>query len=131
MYKKLLIESYIDYLYDPGYQVEKTWRGNNLPVEGDCKPNWIRECMLIPNDLHKINCLRKLRETTAMNPMYQHRIDRFIDAITQTYEPTDEPGMVPELQEGDMSVHKQPESAESSEAEEEFAKKQKKLKWSK
>jgi hypothetical protein len=30
-----------------------------------------------------------------MNPFYQHRIDRFIDAITQTYEPTDYPGTIP------------------------------------
>ena len=29
---------------------------------------------------------------TAMNPFYQYRIDRFVDAITDTYEPTDKPG---------------------------------------
>lgn len=98
MYKKLIIEGYINYLFDPAYSVEKEWRGNNLPVEGDCRPNWIRECMLIDCPRKKIMCLRKLRETTAMNPFYQHRIDRFIDAITQTYEPTDEPGMVPEVE---------------------------------
>lgn len=130
-YTQLIVEGYINYLFDPACQVEKTWRGNNLPVEGDCKPNWIRECMLLDCPRKKIHCLRKLRETTAMNPFYQHRIDRFIDAITQTYEPTDDPGMVPELQESDMSVHRKPESAESKEAEEEFVKKQKKLKWSK
>ncbi len=95
---ELVVESYINYLFDPAYSVEKEWRGNNLPVEEDDRPNWIRECMLLDCDKKKIMCLRKLRETAAMNPFYQHRIDRFVDAITQTYEPTDEPGMVPETQ---------------------------------
>jgi len=95
---ELIIEGYINYLFDPNYSVEKEWRGNNIPVEHDCKPNWIRECMLLDCDKAKITCLRKLRETSAMNPFYQHRIDRFVDAITQTYEPTDEPGMVAEVE---------------------------------
>jgi len=55
--------------------------------------------MMVEGQENKINCLRKLREQTAMNPFYQYRIDRFIDAITQTYEPTDKPGMVPEVTE--------------------------------
>jgi hypothetical protein len=93
-----IIGTYLNYLYGEMSHIENDIRGNNLPVEGDCKPNWIRECMLLSCDREKINCLRRLRETTAMNPFYKYRIDRFIDAITQTYEPTDEPGMVPEVQ---------------------------------
>ena len=90
-----LIESYINFLYDPNYQVSKEIQGPNLPVERDNRPNWIRECMLLQVHTEQINCLRRLKEMTAMNPFYQYRIDRFIDAITQTYEPTDEPGTVP------------------------------------
>jgi hypothetical protein len=88
-----IIESYLLFLYqDPP---AKEVRGTNIPVERDCKPNWIRECMLLGGDQEKIKCLRKLKETTVMNPFYQYRIDRFIDAITQTYEPTENPGTVP------------------------------------
>jgi len=90
-----LIESYINFLYDPEYQVSKEIQGPNIPVEQDNKPNWIRDCMLLQVNTEQINCLRRLKEMTAMNPFYQYRIDRFIDAITQTYEPTDEPGTVP------------------------------------
>lgn len=92
-----ILECYLNYLYGEMSFVEKEIRGSNLPVEGDDRPNWIRECMLLPEDGQKINCLRRLRETTAMNPFYQYRIDRFIDAITQSYEPSDKPGMVPEV----------------------------------
>ena len=98
MFKKLIVESYINYLFDPAYSVEKEWQGNNLPVEEDNRPNWIRECMLLDGDKNKIHCLRKLRETTAMNPFYQHRIDRFVDAITQNYDASGNNGMVPEVQ---------------------------------
>jgi len=96
--KELVVEGYINYLFDPDYSVEKEWRGNNLPVEGDCRPNWIRECMLLDCDREKIMCLRKLRETTAMNAFYGHRIDRFIDAITLNYDASGNDGMVAEVQ---------------------------------
>lgn len=89
-----LLETYINYLYDPSYQVSKEIQGPNIPIEQDCRPNWIRDCMLEGDDHKKINCLRRLKEMTAMNPFYQYRIDRFIDAITQTYEPTDDPGFI-------------------------------------
>jgi len=98
MFKKLIIEGYINYLFDPAYSVEKDWRGNNLPVEEDKRPNWIRECMLLDCDRKKIHCLRNLRETAAMNPFYQHRIDRFVDAITQNYDASGNNGMVSEVQ---------------------------------
>lgn len=67
-------------------------RGINLPIERDQKPNYIGRCMTLENDQTKIRCLRKLKELTAMNPFYQYRIDRFIDAITGYYERTAEPG---------------------------------------
>jgi len=92
-----LVECYINYLYDPSYQISKEIQGSNIPVEGDDRPNWIRECMMVEGERNKINCLRKLKEQTAMNPFYQYRIDRFIDAITQTYEATDKPGYSPDL----------------------------------
>ena len=96
--KENITENYLNYLYNPFFQKgAKDWRGHNLPVEGDDKPNWIRTCMTLETDRAKINCLRKLRELTAMNPFYQYRIDRFVDAITQNYEPSDKPGMIPEL----------------------------------
>ena len=98
MFKKLIIEGYINYLFDPSYSVEKEWRGNNLPVEEDDRPNWVRDCMMLEHDKDKIKCLRKLRETAAMNPFYQHRIDRFVDAITQNYDASGNNGMVPEVQ---------------------------------
>lgn len=93
---KILLETYLQYLYNPLLpSTSKEWRGHNLPVEGDEKPNWIRECMVLENDRMKINCLRRLREQTAMNPFYQYRIDRFIDAITGSYEASVEPGILP------------------------------------
>ena len=78
------IDGYLQYLNED--------RGINLPIEGDDKPNYIRTCMMQENDRDKIKCLRKLKELTAMNPFYQYRIDRFVDAITNTYEATVEPG---------------------------------------
>lgn len=92
-----VIESYLKFLYDPVYQVSKTIRGSNIPIEHDNKVNWIRQCMMIEGNQMKINCLRKLRDQVAMNPFYQYRIDRFIDSITNIYEPTDEPGYCPDL----------------------------------
>ena len=67
-------------------------RGVSIPIERDQKPNYIGRCMALENDRMKISCLRKLKELTAMNPFYQYRIDRFVDAITGTYERTSEPG---------------------------------------
>lgn len=90
-----VIESYLKFLYDPTYQVSKTIRGSNIPIEHDNKINWIRQCMTLESSKMKINCLRKLRDQVVMNPFYQYRIDRFVDAITQTYEPTDEQGTIP------------------------------------
>lgn len=78
------LEGYLQYLNED--------RGLNLPVERDQKPNYIGRCMMQEDDRVKIRCLRKLKELTAMNPFYQYRIDRFVDAITGTYEATVEPG---------------------------------------
>jgi len=92
-----LLECYIDYLYDDNKLISKEIQGPNIPIEHDNRPNWIRECMLEEHAREKINCLRRLKEMTTMNPFYQYRIDRFIDAITQTYEPTRKPGYAPDL----------------------------------
>ena len=78
------INGYLEYLNED--------RGMSLPIERDNKPNYIRLCMMHEDDRVKIHCLRKLKELTAMNPFYQYRIDRFVDAITNTYEATIEPG---------------------------------------
>lgn len=94
-----ITECYLNYLYGDESFIENDIRGDNLPVEHDDRPNWIRECMMLEQDREKINCLRKLRETTAMNPFYKYRIDRFVDAITQNYDPSGNNGMVPEVQE--------------------------------
>lgn len=95
--KENITETYLKYLYDPHYQISKEIQGPNIPIEHDNRPNWIRECMLLDENIAKIGCLRRLKEMTAMNPFYQYRIDRFIDAVTQTYEPTDKPGYEPDL----------------------------------
>lgn len=78
------VDGYLEYLNED--------RGLNLPIERDEKPNYIRMCMMQEDDRVKIRCLRKIKELTAMNPFYQYRIDRFVDAITNTYEATTEPG---------------------------------------
>jgi len=78
------VDGYLEYLNED--------RGLNLPIERDEKPNYIRMCMMQEDDRVKIRCLRKIKELTAMNPFYQYRIDRFVDAITNTYEATPEPG---------------------------------------
>ena len=93
-----LLECYLSYLYGDESFIEHEITGPNLPVEGDDRPNWIRECMLLDCDREKINCLRRLREMTAMNPFYQYRIDRFVDAITLNYDASGNDGMVPEVQ---------------------------------
>ena len=79
------VSSYLDHLQED--------RGPSFPIErDDYRPNYIRTCMMQEDDRVKIRCLRKLKELTAMNPFYQYRIDRFVDAITNTYERTEEPG---------------------------------------
>ena len=72
------------------------WQGPNIPYGDDSnRPNLIRKCTMMEIATQKINCLRKLRDQAAMNPFYQHRIDRYIDEITDTYEPTSKPGTIP------------------------------------
>jgi len=74
----------------------KEWQGANIPYGDDSnRPNLIRKCTMMEDTTQKINCLRKLRDQAAMNPFYQHRIDRYIDEITDTYEPTNKPGTIP------------------------------------
>jgi len=90
-----IVENYLQLLNKDLRPTAREWQGPNLPVEGDNRPNWIRQCTMLEDKRAKINCLRKLREQAAMNPYYQHRIDRYIDEITNTYEPTDEPGTIP------------------------------------
>jgi len=90
-----VIESYLKFLYSPEYHTAKEIQGSNIPIEHDEKVNWIGQCMALESDKMKINCLRKLRDQVAMNPFYQYRIDRFVDAITQTYEATDQQGTIP------------------------------------
>ena len=88
-----LLEHYLQYLYTDYRSQAKEWRGPNIPYGDDSdRPNLIRKCFTLESDQMKINCLRKLRDQVAMNPFYQYRIDRFVDAITNTYEATPEPG---------------------------------------
>ena len=91
-----LVEDYLKYLNMDLRPMAKEWNGPSIPVEGDDRPNWIRQCTtMLEHPKMKINCLRRLRDQAAMNPYYQHRIDRYIDEITDTYEPTDYPGTIP------------------------------------
>jgi len=74
----------------------KEWQGPNIPYgDDDSRPNLIRQCFTLESNKSKINCLRKLRDQVAMNPFYQARLDRFVDVITNTYEPTDKQGTIP------------------------------------
>jgi hypothetical protein len=91
-----LTENYLQYLYTDKRPDAKEWQGPNIPYGDDSnRPNLIRKCFTLESNKMKINCLRKLRDQAAMNPFYQARLDRFVDAITQTYEPTDQPGTIP------------------------------------
>lgn len=85
-----------DDIYKLYQTYEQEIRGENKPVEDvDKRPNYIGMCInMMETDQLKIKCLRRVREMTAMNPFYQHRIDRFVDAITNTWEPTEKPGFV-------------------------------------
>ncbi len=87
------VNSYLEKLYQT---YEQEIRGENKPIEDvDNRPNYIGMCMnMMETPQMKIKCLRKIRELTVMNPFYQYRIDRFIDAINDRYEPTDQPGFV-------------------------------------
>ena len=92
----MLIENYLQFLYTDNRSQAKEWRGANIPYGDDSnRPNLIRQCMTMESDQMKINCLRKLRDQVAMNPFYQARLDRFVDAITGIYEPTDKQGTIP------------------------------------
>jgi hypothetical protein len=87
------MDKFLDKLYQT---YEQEIRGSNKPIEDvDRRPNYIGMCInMFQTNEQKIQCLRQVKEQTAMNPFYQHRIDRFIDAITNTWEPTDKPGFV-------------------------------------
>lgn len=85
-----------DDIYKLYQTYEQEIRGENRPIEDvDKRPNYIGMCInMMETPQLKIKCLRRVREMTAMNPFYQHRIDRFVDAITNTWEPTEKPGFV-------------------------------------
>ena len=92
----ILVENYLDFLNKDLRAAAHEWQGPNIPYGDDSnRPNLIRKCSMLENSKMKINCLRKLRDQAAMNPFYQHRIDRYIDEITDTYEPTEKPGTIP------------------------------------
>ena len=93
---KLLVENFLKSLYTDKRTAAKEWRGANNPYGDDSnRPNLIRKCMTLEGNRQKINCLRKLRDAAAMNPFYQARLDRFVDAVTDIYEPTPEQGTIP------------------------------------
>lgn len=90
----ILLENYLQKLNADNRS--KEIRGSNIPHGDDSnRPNLIRECMTLESKKIKINCLRKLRDQVAMNPIYQTKIDRLVDVITDTYEPTPEQGTIP------------------------------------
>ena len=92
----ILVENYLDFLNKDLRAAAHEWQGPNIPYGDDSnRPNLIRQCTMLEGAKLKINCLRKLRDQAAMNPFYQHRIDRYIDEITDTYEPTENPGTIP------------------------------------
>ena len=89
-------ENFLQSLYTDNRSQAKEWRGSNIPVgDEDNRPNLIRQCMTMEGKHQKINCLRKLRDQVAMNPFYQARLDRFVDAVTGIYEPTVNQGTIP------------------------------------
>jgi hypothetical protein len=90
-----LLENFLQSLYTDNRSKAKEWRGPNIPYgDEDNRPNLIRKCMTLESNRMKINCLRKLRDQAAMNPFYQARLDRFVDAVTGIYEPTDQQGTI-------------------------------------
>ena len=91
-----VLENFLQSLYTDNRSQAKEWRGANIPYGDDSdRPNLIRQCMTLEGNQQKIKCLRKLRDQAAMNPFYQARLDRFVDAITDIYEPTDKQGTIP------------------------------------
>ncbi len=89
-------EMYLGALMGDYREYAKEWQGPNIPYGSNSdRPNLIRQCTMLEDVQLKINCLRKLRDQVAMNPFYQYRIDRYIDEITDTYEPTEKPGTIP------------------------------------
>jgi phosphatidate phosphatase PAH1 len=91
-----LLENFLQSLYTDNRPQAKEWQGPNIPVGDDSnRTNLIRKCFTLESNKMKINCLRKLRDQVAMNPFYQARLDRFVDAITNTYEPTNQQGTIP------------------------------------
>ena len=79
----ILVENYLDFLNKDLRAAAHEWQGPNIPYGDDSnRPNLIRKCSMLENSKMKINCLRRLRDQAAMNPFYQHRIDRYIDEIT-------------------------------------------------
>jgi hypothetical protein len=96
MSNNMIVENFLMSLYTDNRSQAKEWRGANIPFGDDSnRPNLIRKCMTLEGDRKKINCLRKLRDQAVMNPFYQARLDRFVDAITGIYEPTDQQGTIP------------------------------------
>ena len=63
--------------------------------EYDEMPNLVGYCIRTyeGNPMLQIKCLRTLRGL-VLNTQYQNIIDRYVDSITNTYEPTCEPGDV-------------------------------------
>jgi len=91
-----LLENYLQLLNTDNRSQAKEWRGPNIPYGDDSKrPNLVRECMTLESAKMKINCLRKLRDQVAMNPIYQTKIDRWVDAITDSFEPSTKEGTPP------------------------------------
>ena len=91
-----LLENYLQQLYSDNRVNAKEIRGDNIPYGDDSKrPNLIRKCMALESNKMKINCLRKLKEQVAMNPQYRDRIDRWVDAIVDSFEPSPKQGTIP------------------------------------
>ncbi len=63
--------------------------------EYDEEPNLIGYCINTYVDCpqKQISCLRIVQRIAAQNPFYQHRIDRFVDTITNRYESSEETGI--------------------------------------
>jgi hypothetical protein len=94
--ESIMENEFLQQLYTDNRSAAKEWQGPNIPYGDDSnRPNLIRKCTMMEDATQKINCLRKLRDQAAMNPFYQYRIDRYIDEITDTYEPTEKPGTIP------------------------------------
>jgi len=102
-----LLENYLQLLNTNNSSQAKEWRGSNIPYGDDSnRPNLVRECMTLESDKMKINCLRKLKDQVAMNPQYRDKIDRWVDAITDSFEPSPKEGTPPgnELTESNLSL---------------------------